>query len=38
VLRGVVKETWLRGRKIHTREGGFEKDGPVGKLLLEPRR
>jgi len=38
VLRGVVKETWLRGRKIHTREAGFEKDGPVGKLLLEPRR
>lgn len=39
VLKGVVKETWLRGRKIHDREGGFsEKLGPTGKLLLEPRQ
>ncbi|GAB7347557.1 hypothetical protein MBLNU459_g4447t1 [Dothideomycetes sp. NU459] len=39
VLRGVVKETWLRGRRIHTREGGFlEKVGPQGSLLLEPRK
>lgn len=39
VLRGVVKETWLRGKKVHDREDGFgEKAGPSGKLLLEPRR
>jgi allantoinase len=39
VLRGVVRETWLRGRRIHTREGGFgEKVGPTGELLLEKRR
>jgi len=38
-LRGVVKETWLRGRKIHARASGFdEKGGPTGQLLLEPRR
>lgn len=37
-MKGVVKETWLRGRKIHTREEGFvEKVGPQGQLLLEPR-
>lgn len=39
LLRGVVKETWLRGRRIHQRAGGFdEKAGPSGELLLEPRR
>ncbi len=37
-LKGVVKETWLRGEKIFSRAGGFrEKRGPGGKLLLEPR-
>lgn len=37
-LRGVVRETWLRGRRIHTREQGFVgKGGPGGELLLEPR-
>lgn len=37
-LHGVVKETWLRGRRVHTREEGFnEKSGPSGGLLLEPR-
>ncbi|KAK4574009.1 Allantoinase [Recurvomyces mirabilis] len=37
-LRGVVRETWLRGRRVHSREGGFvEKGGPGGQLLLEPR-
>ncbi|KAF2083768.1 allantoinase, mitochondrial precursor [Saccharata proteae CBS 121410] len=38
-LKGVVAETWLRGRKIFTRSDGFvdEKSGPCGKLLLEPR-
>ena len=39
VLRGVVRETWLRGRRIHSREGGFDaKVGPVGELLLERRK
>lgn len=38
VLKGVVKETWLRGQRVHSREGGFvEKGGPAGELLLEPR-
>ncbi|KAF2835662.1 allantoinase [Patellaria atrata CBS 101060] len=38
-LKGVVKETWVRGRKVFTRESGFgEKTGPTGKLLLEPRK
>ncbi|KAK4954942.1 Allantoinase [Elasticomyces elasticus] len=37
-LKGVVKDTWLRGRKIHSRETGVsEKIGPRGTLLLEPR-
>ena len=36
-LRGVVRETWLRGQKIYTRKDGFSKNGPAGKLLLEPR-
>lgn len=39
VLKGVVKETWLRGQRIHDRENGFsEKAGPSGQLLLEPRQ
>ena len=38
-LRGVVKETWVRGQKVFSREGGHDvKRGPVGKLLLEPRQ
>lgn len=38
-LKGIVKETWLRGRKVHSREQGFSaKEGPTGNLLLEPRR
>jgi len=37
-LKGVVKETWLRGQRVFSREQGFtEKSGPLGKLLLEPR-
>lgn len=39
MLKGVVRETWLRGRRIHTRDSGFvEKAGPMGELLLEPRK
>jgi allantoinase len=38
-LKGVVRETWLRGERVFTREEGFaEKVGPKGKLLLEPRK
>ncbi|KAF2032071.1 allantoinase [Setomelanomma holmii] len=38
-LKGVVRETWLRGQRVFTREEGFtEKTGPKGKLLLEPRK
>lgn len=38
VLKGVVKETWLRGRRVHSREGGFDEEkGPTGELLLERR-
>ena len=38
-LQGVVTETWVRGRKVHSSAGGFGKDGrPVGELLLEPRQ
>lgn len=38
-LKGVVRETWVRGQRVFTREDGFtEKTGPSGKLLLEPRK
>jgi allantoinase len=37
-LRGFAAATYLRGRKIHSRESGFsEKAKPSGELLLEPR-
>ncbi|KAL3419713.1 allantoinase [Phlyctema vagabunda] len=40
-MRGVVKETWVRGKKVFERDGandGFvNKEGAVGKLLLEKR-
>jgi len=41
-MRGVVKETWVRGTKVFERgaaNGGFVgKDGASGKLLLEKRK
>jgi allantoinase len=37
-LKGVVKETWVRGKKIFQREWGFVGKGPNGRLLLEPRK
>jgi allantoinase len=42
-MRGVVKETWVRGNKVFSRggaNGGFVGKGgvPVGKLLLEKRK
>ena len=37
-MRGLVKETWLRGMKIWERgNGGFADGKPEGKLLLEAR-
>lgn len=36
-LRGVVRETVLRGQRVFSREEGFAKGGPSGKTLLEPR-
>jgi allantoinase len=38
-LKGVVRETWLRGQRVFSKADGFEeKSGPSGKLLLEPRK
>ena len=38
-LRGIVRETWLHGQKVFSRAEGFNtKTGPLGRLLLEPRR
>lgn len=36
-LQGFAKETWVRGKKVHAREGGFVGKRPEGRLLLEPR-
>lgn len=37
-LRGMVRETWLRGRRVFSRTHGFDdKKGTYGELLLEPR-
>ena len=37
-LQGVVTETWLRGRKVFSKDSGFlEEEGPRGHLLLKPR-
>ena len=37
-LKGVVRQTWLAGRPVFSREDGFDqKVGPTGRLLLEPR-
>ncbi|KIM92753.1 hypothetical protein OIDMADRAFT_139128 [Oidiodendron maius Zn] len=40
-LRGVAKETWVRGRQVYVRgqaNGGFVRGECKGELLLEPRR
>ncbi|KAJ5891146.1 Allantoinase [Penicillium subrubescens] len=36
-LRGMVRETWLRGERVFSREAGFDNKEPSGKLLLEKR-
>ncbi|KAJ5684256.1 Allantoinase [Penicillium maclennaniae] len=36
-LRGMVRETWLRGERIFSRNAGFASKSPAGKLLLEKR-
>ncbi|OJJ51386.1 hypothetical protein ASPZODRAFT_138484 [Penicilliopsis zonata CBS 506.65] len=38
ILRGMVRETWLRGERMFSREDGFTSEVPSGKLLLEKRR
>lgn len=38
-MRGVVRETWVRGKKVYSKSEGFnEKMGPNGSCLLEPRQ
>lgn len=40
-MRGVVKETWVRGMKVFERDGvqgGFVGKGAAGRLLLEKRK
>ncbi|EEH17075.1 allantoinase [Paracoccidioides brasiliensis Pb03] len=34
-LTGLVLETWLRGQKVYSRDGGFVEGKPTGTLLLE---
>jgi len=36
-LRGMVRETWLRGERVFSRDAGFDSKTPTGKLLLEKR-
>ena len=36
-LKGVVRETWVRGRRVFEREQGFGVQKAGGRLLLEPR-
>lgn len=38
-MKGVVRETWVRGKKVYSKSAGFnEKFGPSGSCLLEPRK
>jgi allantoinase len=36
-LRGMVRETWVRGEKVFSRDDGFVAKIPTGHLLLEKR-
>jgi len=43
-LRGVVRETWVGGVRVFSRDGGVDGEkegedgaGPVGRLILEAR-
>jgi allantoinase len=36
-LRGMVRETWLRGERIFSRDKCFEDQTPHGKLILQKR-
>lgn len=36
-LRGMVRETWLRGDRVYSHDQGFASKSPTGKLLLEKR-
>jgi allantoinase len=33
----MVRETWLRGERVFSRDAGFDGKEPSGKLLLEKR-
>lgn len=37
-MKGCVRETWVRGRKVWERRRGFGGGKPEGMLLLEPRK
>lgn len=37
LLKGLVRETWVRGQRVFSREEGFGQSVPSGKLLLEKR-
>ncbi|MCJ1274051.1 hypothetical protein MMC21_001845 [Puttea exsequens] len=40
-MKGMVRETWIRGRKVWDKDEsnmGFGEGNPSGRLLLEPRR
>ena len=37
-MKGMVKETWLRGRKIFQSGKGFGDGNPTGKLLLDAKK
>ena len=37
-LKGMVRETWVRGQKVFARAEGFGDRKPEGKLLLDPRK
>ena len=39
MMKGIVRETWVRGHKVYSRADGFnEEKGPYGRLLLKPRK
>lgn len=38
ILKGVIRETWVRGQRVFERDEGFGNSKcPVGRLLLDPR-
>lgn len=38
-MKGVIRETWVRGHRVYSKAEGFNEDkGPSGRLLLQPRK